>query len=168
MDLRTVLVPSQKIGLTEFKRRFYNKTTPVPECGCLLWLGNITADGYGLIWNPDLDKSVLVHRVAWELDNGPFDPSLSVCHKCDVPLCVNTNHLFLGTHTDNMRDRCKKGRNNPPAGERFWKHKLTSEKVLDIRRKSASGIPNVTLAKEYRIDRTHVWSIVTRQTWKNI
>lgn len=75
---------------------------PVPWSGCLLWEGK-TRDGYGRF------RRRSVHRLAWEEANGPIPPGLLVCHHCDVKLCCNPQHLFLGTVKDNLRDLYGKG-----------------------------------------------------------
>jgi hypothetical protein len=64
------------------------------------------------------------HRRAWELTHGPIPDGFLICHRCDVKLCVNPEHLFLGTPLDNMRDKMEKGRayfpgpRNPARGDR--------------------------------------------------
>lgn len=75
---------------------------------CWLWTGAITSDGYGKC-RPESD-SWLAHRVAWTVARGEIPEGLCVCHKCDVRACCNPSHLFLGTNTDNVMDRCAKGR----------------------------------------------------------
>ena len=80
---------------------FWDGCIPEPNTGCWLWLGFISPDGYG---------TRLAHRRAWELARGPIPDGMLVCHRCDVRHCVNPDHLFLGTHLDNMRDMIRKGR----------------------------------------------------------
>lgn len=57
-------------------------------------------------------KTYLTHRVSWILERGPIPDGMLVCHKCDNPLCINIEHLFLGTYKDNTQDMLKKGRGN--------------------------------------------------------
>jgi hypothetical protein len=83
--------------------------------GCWLWRGPMNGNGrYGMFTYEH--QTVVAHRVSYELAFGSFDPSLSVCHECDNPRCVNPEHLFLGTHRENMRDCVDKGRFKRPHG----------------------------------------------------
>lgn len=63
-------------------------------------------------------RQYLAHRVSWTISNGPIPPLLGVLHRCDNPQCVNPDHLFLGTHVDNMRDMWNKGKGAPATGDR--------------------------------------------------
>lgn len=78
--------------------------------GCLLWGGPFNGKGYGIVQRGT--KQVLVHRLAMELRRGaPIPKGVVVRHKvCDNPPCCNPEHLALGSHQDNMRDRRGKGR----------------------------------------------------------
>jgi hypothetical protein len=75
---------------------------------CWLWTGAADNHGYGNIGIEGKTKKV--HRAYWEEFNGPIPEGVYVCHTCDTPLCVNLEHLFLGTHSDNMLDMKQKGR----------------------------------------------------------
>lgn len=77
--------------------------------GCWLWHGSKKFDHYGVITLPN-KKRQAAHRFSWELFNGPIQAGLLICHKCDRGPCVNPDHLFLGTHKDNMLDMVAKGR----------------------------------------------------------
>lgn len=80
------------------------------EDGCWEWTAsrNEARRGYGQL-NVD-GRPVMAHRVMYELFVGPIPPGLCVCHHCDNPPCVRPDHLFLGTHGDNAKDRDMKGR----------------------------------------------------------
>lgn len=76
------------------------------------------------------------HRYVWEKINGPITNGLHVLHRCDNPPCVNVNHLFLGTHAENIQDAKAKGRLHP-RGRALRK---------EVRRLAAEGLPRRTIA----------------------
>ena len=78
------------------------------ENGCLEWQRGKTSNGYGVVWHKR--KPYYVHRMMYLLTHGQYDPTLEVCHTCDNPSCGRIEHLFLGTHRDNMQDAKQKGR----------------------------------------------------------
>jgi len=77
--------------------------------GCWLWTGR-PVQGYGRFRPSSRGTKIGAHRYSWELHVGPIPDGLDVCHRCDVPLCIRPDHLFLGTHADNMADMVAKGR----------------------------------------------------------
>ena len=92
--------------------RLIERTALDPDTGCLVWTGATNGDGYGsLRWDGRTQRA---HRVAWALVHGEIAPGYSVCHRCDNPACIRVDHLFLGTHAENMRDMAAKGRARSP------------------------------------------------------
>lgn len=112
------------------------------------------------------------HRVSWTLLIGLIPREMHVLHKCDNPLCVNPDHLFLGNNQDNVRDKMQKRRHF--TGERKrgsdcrWA-KLTEKDVIDIRNRNYSvrGSKSVT-AKEYGISASSVTWILKGRNWQHI
>lgn len=94
------------------EQRFWSKVKVGQPDDCWLWTGATTVDGYGQIAGKVNGKRqpLYAHRLAWEWANGPILDGLSVLHRCDVPACVNVQHLFLGTQQDNLTDARQKGR----------------------------------------------------------
>ena len=82
---------------------------------CWLWKGFVNANGYGRVKVGPKKKQMLAHRQAWVVTHGNVPDDLCVCHKCDVRLCVNPDHLFLGTRIDNNRDMYEKMRKRETA-----------------------------------------------------
>jgi hypothetical protein len=126
-----------------FEERFWarvNKDTCLGEtCGChngighcWPWMGSRSGRGYGLVWADG--KLVPAHRVASTLTDPLMRPAeIHSLHRCDNPVCARPDHVFHGTHTDNMRDRETKERGQHLKGEQHWNAKVTEEHVMIIR-----------------------------------
>lgn len=141
--------------------RFWPKVIKGPDC----WGWNAsTVKGYGKIWLSGRNEPA--HRVSYELHFGPIPEGLVVRHKCDNRACTNPEHLELGTTADNQRDKVVRGRSL--KGERHSLAKLTNDEVRQIRRLHSEGVRSGKIAKRFGIDRTNVWQIATRRTWRHI
>lgn len=142
------------------------------EDSCWNWLAGKYTTGYGYFYINDEKKIVLAHRFGYEIVFGDIPANLEICHKCDNPSCVNPNHLFLGTHRDNMIDAVRKGRMNPTLpdnrGENHGNHKLTESDIIDIRNKYYCGESQGDIAGSYSINQSTVSRIVNGVRWKHI
>lgn len=128
--------------------------------GCWYWLGSISNTGYGRILVDGINKQA--NRVSYMIYKG--DPAdLFVCHTCDNRNCVNPDHLWLGTNTDNMRDMSKKGRHRSP--EVHPNAKLSDLAVADI---LTSNERNIDLARTYGMSRSQICKIKLGQSWAKI
>lgn len=108
-----------------FEVRFWEKVNKNTGSDCWLWTG-ASRNGYGQIYVDG--KMQKAHRVTWEIVNGKSDPNLNACHTCDTPLCVNPDHIFIGTQRDNLRDAMKKGRLRIPGVNMPWVARQALEK----------------------------------------
>lgn len=92
----------------------WSESTVVPESGCWEWQKCRSPHGYGrigsIVINGASHRGTYTHRVSWALANGEWPEGLVVRHKCDNPPCINPEHLEIGTHADNARDRQERGR----------------------------------------------------------
>ena len=93
---------------TSIAERLDARSIPEPNSGCILWTGAVARRGYGKLRVKN--RVTAAHRVAYELAHGPVPPGMFVCHRCDVPSCINPAHLFAGTHQQNMDDMTAKRR----------------------------------------------------------
>ena len=100
----------------------------------------------------------------WKKHNGEIPSLMCVCHKCDMPSCVNPEHLFLGTHKDNMADRAKKGR-YLHKGERNNSAKLTELEVAMIRKLINEGSACLDLAREFGVSDGMIGHIKHNRAW---
>lgn len=107
--------------------RLMERVSPEPNSGCWLWTGGMNDDRYGKAFLPG-GKAALAHRammIACGADLGPDD---AVCHRCDVTLCINPDHLFIGTQADNLADMNQKGRHGKSyAIPLEWRRKIAED-----------------------------------------
>jgi HNH endonuclease len=145
--------------------RFWLKVRKTPTCW--FWMASLHPDGYGHCWTGS--KIVNAHRVAWELTRGPIPKGLNVLHKCDVPMCVNPSHLYLGTQKDNRRDADVRGRTNLPKGSAHPNAKLSEAQVISLRKEWKPWIYTARmLAQKYGVKKSVIMDILNRKTWKHI
>lgn len=133
---------------------------PEPNSGCWLWMGALRGAGYPVIAYKNGSRAV--HRIMYTLHKGKIGKDLEVRHTCDVPICVNPDHLIAGTHDDNMKDASVRKRFPDRSGENNSTAKLTWKKVREIR---ASTAGSNTLAKIFEVDRTLIWQIRSNKVW---
>lgn len=183
IDPRSTRCPkcSRQAQLKPIEERFWEKVDkngpimPNMETRCWVWIaayfrhkfygkkyyyGNFTLNG----------KAIQAHRYSWMLAHNKQIPrDMFVCHKCDNPKCVNPDHLFLGTHTDNMRDMADKGRTGTKRGRQNFNTRLTSKQVIEIReRYSSTNISQRLLAQEYGVSQAAIWYILHKENWKHV
>jgi hypothetical protein len=130
--------------------RFHAKYERRGDHECWLWTGAKLPSGYGTLHIGARGASPwYAHRIAYELACGSIG-SAYVCHRCDQPDCVNPAHLFLGTHTDNMRDAAGKGRLSIPR-------RRNRARIAEIQQRwLAGGVTQVQLAQEYHTSKTQI------------
>jgi hypothetical protein len=137
--------------------------------GCHVWIGTLDREGYGRVFHSGTMRGA--HRVAYEMAHGPIGAlpkadarGTCVCHRCDNRRCVNPDHLFLGTHADNMRDMARKGRHAMPstAGERNGNAKLSAGDVSAIR---DSDAPSKALAERFKVSACTIRHVRRGYSW---
>lgn len=148
---------------TDFISRFFSNIKAVPS-GCHEWQRSKKPGGYGQLRLGG--KTLYAHRVAWEIANGDIPNGLHVCHTCDNPKCVNPDHLFLGTHADNMRDKKMKGRAVAFNGESHPRSRLTENVVREIRRMRTNGLTLRAIASEFGVSHVQVFKVCGGKQWK--
>lgn len=149
------------------EERFFAKVDKAPGHGphgdCWLWTGARLPDGYGHF--KEGRRARPAHVVSYEIANGPLPKGTNGLHACDNRPCVNPDHIFAGTHQDNMDDMVAKGRGDAPKGEAHHDAKLTESDVRAIR---TDGRNNATIAASYGVSPAAIWLIKARRNWRHI
>ena len=184
---------SHKAFSPDWDDLFWSRVHPEALSGCWLWHSTVNREGYGVLrWRGRQHKA---HRLAFQFATGIAPGDLFVCHRCDVPACVNPDHLFLGTPAENMADRDAKGRTSrgekhsramegkAPRGDATFarRHperlrrgeahphaKLTAEQVESIRSALSAGETQPSLARKYGVAKSLIWAIGTRRAWRHV
>lgn len=149
--------------------RFWSRVEVRGSRECWPWTGTIRSHGtrfqYGQIGFSHTYK--LTHVFAYAVSRGDVPPGICVCHNCDNPICCNPSHLFLGTKSDNNKDRTKKGRNGDHKGSNNGMAILSGGDVVEIR-KASDYMPYKLLADRYGVAVVTIAKIVQRKLWKHI
>lgn len=167
--------------------RFWNKVEKHSTAdACWAWTGSKSNTGYGKTRCRKLhcrNATIGAHRLSYFIHFGEFPSHLFVLHKCDNRICVNPDHLFLGTQLENMRDKILKGRCNTPSGNshftqktpellhrrKYGFSKLTEDQVLQIRKSHELGRSSMpALAEQFGVSVSTINGIIWRDVWRNI
>lgn len=141
---------------------------PIPIRGkeCSDWTGSGVRYGVVKIYG----RTSTASRLSWIIHNGPIPEGLDVCHKCDRPICVNPDHLFLGTKSQNIQDSIAKGRFkfNGKRGTEHYSTHFTEDDIREIRRRCANGESQTKMAAEYGVGQDEISRIKNRKRWKHV
>lgn len=154
-------MPSPGQVVATLETRFWSKVDKRGPADCWLWTGGQAK--YGIIWVDGVTRYRGAHRISYQMANGDIPDGMLVCHKCDNPLCVNPEHLFLGTPGDNVRDMISKKRNVTTPGEKNAMAKLNWSRVREIR---AKGGNHLALSKEYGVSRRTISDVLANRKWR--
>ena len=102
---------------------------------------------------------IRAHRLSYEAYKGPIPKGLLVCHHCDVTLCVNPDHLFVGTPKDNMDDMLRKGRKAAAVPKFGLAHPNAKFNYATIQFIRKSSLGDSEVARLTGVSRGHVWTI---------
>lgn len=146
---------NQRAGSTLAERLAYYSDRSGGVDACWQWTGARHTSGYGsLQWN---GRTEVASRLAWTDKHGPIPSGMYVCHRCDNPLCVKADHLFLGTQRVNILDMCGKGRHAGRVLER--------EQVLAIR---GDVRTQAEIARDFHVSQTTVSRIKRGASYADI
>jgi len=149
----------------KYINRFLNKFIINSESQCWVWVGARSPNGYGLFWTGT--KLIGAHVFSWIVHNGIDVPrGMYICHECDNKRCVNPNHLYIGTPSENISDR---------ESRIQWKKntngliKLNPDSVREIRSLYNSGkCTSVELAKRFNVSRDHISRVANSTKWTSV
>lgn len=145
--------------------------------GCWEWTGATVKNGYALIQT--IMGPEYAHRFSYKYFKGPIKEKHHVCHSCDNRRCVNPLHLFVGTHSDNMRDASNKKRmwgQKPESIElarlamakaykNRWKNKSIrlKDELKNIKAMIESGVRQKDIATKYNHDPSSISKFLKRE-----
>ncbi len=141
-----------------------DRAEPVPEAGCWIWSYSESNGKYLKYGRQSFNGRVYhAHRLSYLLFRGPIPQGMRVCHSCDTPLCINPDHLWLGSDYQNCADKIAKGRHQ--HGSRHWSAKLGESEVLEIR-DSQDSFDHIAI--RYGITVDNVKKIRSRRSWRHL
>jgi hypothetical protein len=186
---KPAVMSNAAVSRLSIAERLWRAVSPEPNSGCWLWTGTVNSWGYPLLSIGNKVRSG--HRLSYETFRGPIPEGMCVCHTCDIPSCINPDHLWIGTNADNSSDKQKKGRAKAGAGDKHWtranpekrlfgdknparkypglhageknsRARLTADQVKVIRLSDKSGSE---LAREYGVAATTISAVRLGKSW---
>jgi hypothetical protein len=147
--------------------RLFSRTI-IRDNGCWEYTGRREEKGYARM-RCGGGARAFVHRLAYDLVVDDIPDGMKVLHKCDNPICVNPEHLFLGTNQDNTDDMLAKGRERFLKGDELPQAKLNKEQVREIKRQIAANLlEGNELASKFGVSPQTICDIKAGRTWKHV
>ena len=165
---------ARKIELEPIERKLYRLKKKIESLikidgdGCWIWQGmlKVGSSKYGRLKVGRMlggeGKMMIASRASFYAYNGYLPHDKQVCHKCDVPQCVNPKHLYAGTRAENMRDKTISNKYKEPN------KKLTVQQVRLIRDRIGCGYTIAGIAREFSVSRATISNIKSGKTWKDV
>ena len=148
------------------RQRFERRIDRSAE-GCWEWTGSCCTAGYGILSVDNRPR--LAHRLAYEFYREMIPTGMQVLHTCDNRRCVNPDHLYLGTHDDNMRDKVRRNRCSSLKGTESPTAVLSEDQVCAIRAEyAACGVSQRVLAARFGVTQSTVSAIIRKVRWKHL
>lgn len=147
--------------------KFWSRVHIGPETECWVWTAGRHVHGYGTMRINKKDTNA--HRASWEMMRGEIPEGLHCLHKCDNPSFCNPDHLFLGTHHENMSDRAAKNRTHRMDGTPRSNHRLTADQVQKVRSLYAnSNLGCKEVAAEFGVTTNAIVVLIRGDTWTHV
>lgn len=151
------------------EERFHKKYEKKAN-GCWLWQGGTRPNSKGTLYGRhhlSSGKAIGAHRYSYILKRGEIDKGAYICHKCDTPLCVNPDHLFMSDHAGNMKDMVLKGRSSKIRGQhKYWRASLTNKDAENIRVEYRSAKTSYSkLAEKYHVSVSVIGRIIRGESY---
>ena len=137
-----------------YKETFWNFVDKTNSDGCWNWTGYTERDGYGIY------RQYRAHRYSLMSTGVNLDGKV-VCHKCDNRLCVNPEHLFAGSQSDNVKDMISKNRHHHDRPRKNTPRKVTPEILQEV---LTSTLPVTELAKKVQLNRATIYRLIKRSS----
>ena len=139
-------------------KRFLSKVEIDEKTGCWNWKAGVEGNGYGTFWWRGKDIKAPRFSYMHFYDRPDLQPTELVLHTCDNRLCVNPEHLYCGTHTDNRKDMYSRGRGEAQRKHMLEYHASLRRKKVDMKCPNC-GSSNVRVEESGRscFDCFHVW-----------
>lgn len=148
------------------EERFWRHVIVAGPQDCWLWTGASKGAGYGQFTVDG--QTVLATHFSWELHNCPL-PKDGTCvlHRCDVPACVNPDHLWLGSHADNAADKVAKGRVGRTAhnGEDNGQAVLSETDVIEMFERRRRGQTYTEIGGAFGVAMGTAFDVLSGRTW---
>lgn len=142
----------------------------INENGCWIWQKTKAHNGYGTFAIGG-GKNARAHRISFEVHYGNIPDKMDVCHRCDIRDCVNPEHLFIGTRSENILDASRKGRvsrTHHLKGSQHPNSKLTEGDVETILSYLKMGTAKAKLSRQYGVSQRVILLIARGESWKHV